>query len=195
MTRGKPRNLSIRNQDYLAPSEHISPIKANTGYPNKLEKQDLGIKSHFMMMMEDFKKDIHISRKEIQDNTSKQVEALKEEAERSLKELQEKNNQTGEGNEQNHPGFKNGNRNNKEAQRETTLEIEYLKKRSGFIDASITHKIQEIRERISGAEDTIQNIDKTIKDNVKHKRLLAKNIQEIQDTKRRSNLTNRDRRE
>jgi len=36
------------------------------------------------MMMEDFNKDINNSLKEIQDNTSKQVEALKEETQKSL---------------------------------------------------------------------------------------------------------------
>ena len=43
------------------------------------------------------------------------------------------------------------------------MEIENLRKRSGVIDASITHRIQEIEERISGAEDTIENIDTTKK--------------------------------
>jgi len=41
---------------------------------------------------------------------------------------------------------------------------------------------------MSGAEDTIENIDITVKDNVKCKKLLSQNIQEIQDTMRRSNL-------
>ena len=57
----------------------------------------------------------------------------------------------------------------KKTQRETTLEIENLGKKSGAIDANITNKIQEIEERISGAEDTIENINKTVKDNAKCK--------------------------
>ena len=40
------------------------------------------------MLLEDFKKGINNSLKEIQDNTAKQVEVLKEEAQNSLKELQ-----------------------------------------------------------------------------------------------------------
>ena len=55
----------------------------------------------------------------------------------------------------------------KKSQRETTLEIENLGKRSGVIDASITNRIQEIEERISGAEDTIENIDTTVKESAK----------------------------
>jgi predicted transcriptional regulator len=76
----------------------------------------------------------------------------------------------------------------KKSQRKTTLEIENLGKRSGVTDASITNRTQEIEERISGAEDTIENMDTTIKENVKCKKLLTPNIQEIQDTMRRPNL-------
>ena len=62
------------------------------------------------MMIEDFEKDINNSLKEIQENTGKQVEALKEETQKSPKEFQENTTKI----EQNHPGSKNGNRNNKE---------------------------------------------------------------------------------
>jgi hypothetical protein len=51
-----------------------------------------------------------------------------------------------------------------------------------------SNKIQEIEERISGAEDTIENIDTTIKENTKYKKILLQNIQEIQDTTERPNL-------
>jgi len=51
----------------------------------------------------------------------------------------------------------------KKSQRETNMEIENLWKRSGIIDVSITNRIQEIEERLSGAEDTIENIDTTVK--------------------------------
>jgi predicted nucleic acid-binding Zn-ribbon protein len=55
----------------------------------------------------------------------------------------------------------------KKIQMETTLEIETLGKKSGTIDASINNRIQEIEERISGAEDSIENRDTTIKENTK----------------------------
>ena len=76
----------------------------------------------------------------------------------------------------------------KKTQRETTLEIEILGKKSGAIDASITNRIQEMEERISGAVDSIENIGTTIKENAKCKNILTQNIQEIQDTRRRPNL-------
>jgi chromosome segregation ATPase len=50
------------------------------------------------------------------------------------------------------------------------------------------HKqIQEVEAKISGAEDIIENINRTIKENAKSKKPLTQNIQEIQDTKKRPN--------
>jgi hypothetical protein len=43
----------------------------------KLKKQDLDLKSHLTMMIEDFKKDINNSLKEIQENTCKKVKKKK----------------------------------------------------------------------------------------------------------------------
>ena len=76
----------------------------------------------------------------------------------------------------------------KKTQRERTLEIETLGKKSGTMDVSISNRIQEMEERISGAEDSIGNMDTTIKENAKCKNIHTQNIQEIQDTKRRPNL-------
>jgi hypothetical protein len=47
---------------------------------------------------------------------------------------------------------------------------------------------KNIEERISGAEDTIKNIDIAVKENAKSKWLLTQNIHEIQDTMKRPNL-------
>ena len=62
---------------------------------------------------------------------------------------------------------------------ETTLEIEILGKKSGTIDFNISNRIQDMEERISGAEDSIENIGTTIKENAKCKKILTQNIQEI----------------
>jgi hypothetical protein len=53
------------------------------------------------------------------------------------------------------------------------LEIEILEKKSGDIDVSITNRIQEMEERISGAEDSIESMETTIK---KCKKILTQNI-------------------
>ena len=88
MVRGKGKNISNRNHVYLASSEHRSIITASPGYSNTTEKQDPDLKSHLMMMIEYFKKDMNNSLKEIQENTSKQVEDLNEEAQKFLQELE-----------------------------------------------------------------------------------------------------------
>jgi hypothetical protein len=76
----------------------------------------------------------------------------------------------------------------KKTQRETNLEIETLGKKSGNIDASISNRIQEMEKRISGVEDSIENMDRTTKENTKCKKMLTQNIQEPHDSMRMPNL-------
>jgi chromosome segregation ATPase len=121
-----------------------------------------------MMMIKVFKKDINNSLKEIQKNTGKQVEALKEETHKSHKEIQENTTKQVKKLNKTTQDSKMEIETIKKSQRKTTLEIENLGKRSGVIEASITNRIQEIEERISGAEDTIENIDKRVKENAKN---------------------------
>ena len=66
--------------------------------------------------------------------------------------------------------------------------MENLGKKSGVTDASITNRVQEIEERISGVEDIKEDIDTKIKENTKCTKFLTQNIQEIQDTMKRPNL-------
>jgi hypothetical protein len=101
-----------------------------------------------MMVIEDFKEVINNSLKEIQENTGKQLKALKEETQKSLKELQE--NTIKQVKEMNKiiQDLKLKTNTIRKSQRETTLEIENLGKRSGVIDANITNRIQEMEERI-----------------------------------------------
>jgi hypothetical protein len=65
MQRGKGKNINNRNQGNLASPETSSPTTMNPSYPNTPEKQDSDLKSHLMMMTQDFKKDINNSLKEI----------------------------------------------------------------------------------------------------------------------------------
>jgi prefoldin subunit 5 len=106
-----------------------------------------------MMMLEEFKKDINNSlKKKIQENTGKQLEALKEETQKSLKELQENTIKVAKKMNKTIQDLKMKIETIKKSQRETTLELENLGKRSGVTDASITNRIQELEERISSAE-------------------------------------------
>jgi hypothetical protein len=66
MARGKDRNISNRNQGYLSPSQASFTTTVSPGLPNIPQKQDSDLKSHLMMMIKDFKKDINNSLKEIQ---------------------------------------------------------------------------------------------------------------------------------
>jgi hypothetical protein len=77
MAGGKSKKRSNRNKGYLASSEPNSPTIASPGYTITPEKQDMDLKSLFMMMIEDFKKEINNSLKEIQENTGKKLEDFK----------------------------------------------------------------------------------------------------------------------
>jgi predicted nucleic acid-binding Zn-ribbon protein len=120
-----------------------------------------------MMMVEDIKKDFNNSLREIQENTAKQVKDLKEQAQKSLKELEE--NTTKQVMELNKTiqDLKREVDTIKKTQTEGKLEIETLGKKSGTIDASISNRIQEMEEQISGAEDSMENDGTTIKENTK----------------------------
>jgi len=89
MKRVKHRNLRNKNQYYVASAEPSFPTKENTGYLNTPEKQDLDLKSQSLIMMEDFERNLKNSLRKMQENTSEQVEALREETQTSMKELQE----------------------------------------------------------------------------------------------------------
>ena len=52
----------------------------------------------------------------------------------------------------------------------------------------MSSRIQEMGERISSAEDTIEEIDSSVKENIKSNKSLTQNIQEIWDTMKRPNL-------
>ena len=85
MVKGKCKNLTNRNQDYLASSEHSTPTTASSGYPKTRERQDSDLKSCLMMLVEDIKKDFNNLLKEKQENTTKQVEVLIEKQESTSK--------------------------------------------------------------------------------------------------------------
>ena len=95
-----------------------------------------------MMLIEDFK-NIDNSFKEIQENTSKQVEAIKEETQKTLKELQENITKQLKELSKTTQDLKMEVERIKRSQMEAFLEIECLGKRSGVIDMSIMNRIQE----------------------------------------------------
>ena len=144
MAGGKPKNRSNTNQGYLASSEPNFPTIASPGYTIIPEKQDSDLKSLLMTMIEDFKKDINNSLKEIQKSTGKQVEALKEETQKFLKELQKNTIKQVKEMNKTIQDLKMEVEIMKKTQRETTQEIETLGKKSETMDVSISNRIQEI---------------------------------------------------
>ena len=76
MAGGKHKSKSNRNQGYLALLEPNSPTIAIPGYTITADKQDMDLKPLLMMIIEDYKKDINNSHKEIEENTFKQVKEL-----------------------------------------------------------------------------------------------------------------------
>ena len=133
-----------------------------------------------MMMVEDIKKDFINPLKEIQENTAKELQVLKEKEEITSKQVMEMNKTILD--------IKREMDTINKTQSDKAMEEETLGKKSGTIDVSISNRIQDMEERISGVEDSIENNSTTIKENVKCKKILTQNIQEIQDTMKRPNL-------
>ena len=137
MAGGKHKNRSNRNQGNLASSEPNSHTITSPGYTIVPETQDMDLKSFLLMMMEDFKK-------EIQENTGKQLEAFEEETQKCLRELQGHNTKQEMESNKTIQDLKMEVETINKTQRERTLEIETLGKKSGTIHASISNRVQEM---------------------------------------------------
>jgi chromosome segregation ATPase len=160
------------------------------GHPNTPEKLDPDLKAYLIMMVEDIKKDFNNSLKEIQENTAKELQVLKENQENITKEIEDvkgkQENTSKQVMERNKTivDLKREVDTIKKSQSEATLEIQTLGKKSGTIDVSISNRIQEMEERISVAKDNIENMDITIKENAKCKKILTQNIQKSKTSKK-----------
>jgi len=190
MAKSRHKNLTIRNQDHSPSSEPSTPTSASSGHPNTPTKLDPDLKAYLMMMVEDIKKDFNNSLKEIQENTAKEFQVLKEKQKNTTKQvevLEEKQENTSEQVMEMNKTILDLKREVdtiKKTQSGAMLEIETLGKKSGTINESICNRIQEMEERISGAEDSIENIDTTIKENMKCKNILTlgKGIEDFWDS-------------
>jgi hypothetical protein len=143
MVKGKCKNLTNRNQDHSPSSEPSTPTLPSPGHLNTPEKLDLYLKAYLMMMVKDIKKDFNNSLKEIQENTSKELQVLKEKQENTTKQvevlIEKQENTSKQEMEMNKTilDLKREIDTIKNTQSEATLEIETLGKKSGTIDASI----------------------------------------------------------
>ena len=64
----------------------------------------------------------------------------------------------------------------------------------GTTEANITNRIQEMEEKISGVEDTIQEVDSLVKENIKSNKFLTKHPGNLEDQEKTKPKNNRDRR-
>ena len=71
---------------------------------------------------------------------------------------------------------------------EIKLKMEILGGQRGTSEVSLTKRLEDAEERISGLEDKVEGKTSSVKENVKFENTQAKNIQEIWDTMRRQNL-------
>jgi chromosome segregation ATPase len=180
MEKGKHKNLTNRNQEHSPSSECSTPNSPSPGHPNIPVNLDPDLKAYIMMMVEDIKKDFNNSLKVIQKKTANELQVLKEKQENKtkqvevLKEKQESTSKQVMEINKTKLDLKREVYTIKKIQRKATLEIETLGKKSGAIDASISNRIQEMEERISGAEDSIENIGTSTKENAKCKKIIIK---------------------
>ena len=89
MAKGKHKNLINRNQDHSPSLEPSTPTSASPGFPQHTQKNKIQIQNHisWCWLVEDLKKGINNSLKEIQESTDKQVEVLKESQENTAKQV------------------------------------------------------------------------------------------------------------
>ena len=71
------------------------------------------------------------------------------------------------------------------------LDMENLGKQTETTESSITNRIQEIKERISESEDTIEKINALIKENGKSNKFSSRNIQKIWDIIKKNKSKNK----
>ncbi|KAL6080965.1 hypothetical protein STEG23_016230 [Scotinomys teguina] len=134
-------------------------------------------KNDFQKVIEALKEEMKNSLKELEEQTNKKLEENKESQEKAIKQMKKTVQD-----------LKIEIETIKKTQSEGRLEIENLTKQTGTTDTSITNRMQEIEQRISDAEDTIEKIDSSVKENTKAKKVITQNIQEIWDTIKRPNL-------
>ena len=76
----------------------------------------------------------------------------------------------------------------KKSQAEGRLTMENLGKWTETSETSITNRMQEVEERISDSEDTIEKLIALTKENSKSNKFSSQNIQEMWDTIKKNQI-------
>ena len=88
-------------------------------------------------------------------------------------------------NEEHHSRPDSGNRISKEIQIKGNLEMRNLGTQTGTTEATFTNRTQEMEETTSVIEDMIEEMDTSVKENVKPQKLVTQNIREVCDSVKR----------
>ena len=163
-----------------------------------LNSEEAG-KNAIMKAIESLKQDMNNSLKELDEKYNKKIEEMSKEMDekynKKFKEMSKSVNDT-LGNQEKTikqvmetvQELKTEMEAMKKTQNEGRLDMENLGKRTETTESSITNRIQEMEERISESEDTIEKINALIKENSKSNKFSSQNIQEIWDTIKKPNL-------
>jgi recombinational DNA repair ATPase RecF len=111
----------------------------NPGYPKTTKVHENELKSNLIKMINAITEKMNIYLEEITENRIKHVKKMNKTVEHLNIEIIKK------------------------SQTEEILEMKNLAKGTGIMDTSINKKIQEMEDRISGLEDTIEEIDIPVK--------------------------------
>ncbi|KAL6088545.1 hypothetical protein STEG23_002640 [Scotinomys teguina] len=176
MSRRQCKNTGNNTQTYMTPSKSTGSPTARPEHTNAEEAESI-TKNDLQKVIEALKEEMKNSLKELEEQTNKKLEENKESQEKAIKQMKETVQD-----------LKIEIETIKKTQSEGRLEIENLTKRTGTTDTSIINRMQEMEQRISDAEDTIEKIDSSVKENTKAKKVVTQNIQEIWDTIKRPNL-------
>jgi hypothetical protein len=136
MAKGRCKNLTNKKQEHKQSSEPSTPTSSIPGHPNTPTNLDTDLKAYLMMMVEDIKKVLNSSLKDIQENIAKELQVLIEKQENTSMQMIEMNKTILD--------LKREEDTIKKTKSEATLEIENLGKKSGTIRCE--HQKQNTRD-------------------------------------------------
>ncbi|ERE69936.1 LINE-1 type transposase domain-containing protein 1 [Cricetulus griseus] len=191
--------ISLNNRKTnMTPPESSDSTPARSEKPNTEHEDEMDLKNYLGKMIETFKEETRKYLKEIEEKANNKLHKMEEKTNQTIQEINKSLKESKETQEKTSKQMKEVLETVqsmkaeidtiKKTQNEAMLEMERLDKRSGTKDVSITNRIQEMEERISAIEDSLEDIHSSTKENLKSNKSLTQNIQEIWDTVKRPNL-------
>ncbi|ERE73702.1 Transposase, L1 containing protein [Cricetulus griseus] len=196
--RRQNKNLLNNRKTNMTPPESRDSTPARSENPNTVHEEEIDLKNYLIKMIETFKEETRKSLEEIEEKANKKLHKMEEKTNQKIQEINKSLRESKETQETTTKEVKEALETVqsmkaeldtiKKTQNDVMLEMERLDKRSGTKDVSITNRTQETEETISAIEDSLEDIHSSTKENLKSKKSLTQNIQEIWDTVKRPNL-------